>query len=73
VKYHHFREAVRKGHLKVIRVDTTEQLADIFTKALAKKPLEYLRGKIMGWLVMIFTGSMKETTFQTCRKSMICF
>ena len=23
VKYHHFREAVRKGHLKVTRVDTT--------------------------------------------------
>ena len=49
VKYHHFREVVRKGHLKVTRVDTTEQLANIFTKALAKKPLKYLRGKIMGW------------------------
>ena len=48
VKYHHFREAVRKGHLKVTRVVTTEQLPDIFTKVLAKKPLEYLRGKIMG-------------------------
>ena len=33
VRYHHFREAVRKGHLKVTRVVTTEQLADIFTKA----------------------------------------
>jgi len=26
VKYHHFREAVQRGHLEVTRVDTTEQL-----------------------------------------------
>ena len=73
VKYHHFREAVRKVHLKIIRVDTTEQLADIFTKALAKKPLEYQRGKIMGWPEMLTTGSVKEITFQTCRRDMIDF
>ena len=73
MKYHHFREAVQKGHLKVTRVVTIEQLADIFTKALAKKPLEYLRGKIMGWPAMLSTGSMKEATFQTYRKAIIGF
>ena len=47
VKYHHFREAVNNGILKVKRVDTTNQLADIFTKPLAKIPLQYLRLRIM--------------------------
>ena len=38
-KYHHFREHVRSGILFVKRVETMEQLADIFTKALARQPL----------------------------------
>jgi hypothetical protein len=39
VKYHHFRTAVQQGFLLVKRVDTLEQLADIFTKPLARQPL----------------------------------
>ena len=39
VKYHHFRTAVQQGYLLVKRVDTLEQLADIFTKPLTRQPL----------------------------------
>ena len=36
LKYHQFREHVRKGLIKINPMDTLEQLADIFTKALEK-------------------------------------
>jgi hypothetical protein len=35
VCYHHFREHVRKGLIKIFPVDTTNQIADTLTKALA--------------------------------------
>ena len=53
VKYHHFREAVRNGILLVERVSTDKQLADIMTKPLPIKTLEYLRSNIMGWTAVI--------------------
>jgi hypothetical protein len=34
VKYHHFRAAVNVGTIQVEKIDTTEQIADIFTKPL---------------------------------------
>lgn len=49
IKYHHFREAVDNGEVSVHRVDTTEQVADIFTKPLGLDTFEYLREKLMGW------------------------
>ena len=64
VKYHHFREAVKSGILMVVRVDTTNQLADIFTKPLARVPLEHLRLRIMGWTAMLSHGHLDADTFQ---------
>jgi hypothetical protein len=32
IRKHFAHEAVKKGHLRLIRVDTSKQLADIFTK-----------------------------------------
>jgi Reverse transcriptase (RNA-dependent DNA polymerase) len=49
VKYHHFRKYVYENIIKVIQVTTTEQLADIFTKNLARDLFLYFRKKIMGW------------------------
>ena len=31
-KYHHFRDSVKGGAIKVLPIDTLEQIADIFTK-----------------------------------------
>ena len=57
VKYHHFRQAVKDKILLVKRIGTEEQLADIFTKPLARLPLEHLRKQIMGWPAMLSHGT----------------
>jgi hypothetical protein len=49
VCYHHFREHVRKGLMKIFPVDTKDQIAEAFTKALAQNDLQrhccYMCGK----------------------------
>ena len=49
LKYHRFREHVRKGLIIINPFDTIEQVADIFTKALPFPIINYLRKKMMGW------------------------
>ena len=48
VKYYHVRKAVKDNILLLKRIGTEEQLADIFTKSLARITLEYRRKQIMG-------------------------
>ncbi len=40
VCYHHFREHVRKGLIKIFPIDTKDQIADALTKALAQNDLQ---------------------------------
>ena len=47
--YHHFREHVRKRSIKLFPIDTTNQLADIFTKPLPRDLFVKFRKQIMGW------------------------
>jgi hypothetical protein len=49
VKYHWFREHVKKGEIKVKHISTTNQIADIFTKALPHPAFTALRAKLLGW------------------------
>ena len=49
IKYHHFREYVKKGVIKILPIDTKEQTADIFTKPLSPDLFKYLRAKLAGW------------------------
>ena len=49
LKFHHFREHVRKGLIKINLIDTLEQEEDIFTKALLFPRFNDLRKNIMGW------------------------
>ena len=49
IKYHHFREHVKNEKIRVLAIDTKEQIADIFTKPLEKATFEYLRYVLMGW------------------------
>ena len=49
LKYHHFREHVRNGKVRIHPIDTREQIADIFTKALPRDSFQYLRHKLCGW------------------------
>ena len=49
LKYHHFRQFVSNGTVKIHPIDTLEQTADIFTKPLDRTKFEYLRRKLCGW------------------------
>ena len=49
IKYHHFRSFVSDGSIVINPIDTSEQLADIFTKPLKEKSFCYLRRGLMGW------------------------
>ena len=44
-----FREEINRRGIKLLKIETTEQLGDMFTKGLAKPAFEYLRSKIIGW------------------------
>ena len=44
-----FREEIQKRKIKLLKIDTKEQLGDIFTKGLHRPQFEYLREKLMGW------------------------
>ena len=46
IKYNFLREQVTNQIVQVHYIPTTEQIADIFTKPLAKTPFEYLRQKL---------------------------
>ena len=46
LKYHYVKELVQDKEVKLEYIHTTEQIVDIFTKALPKDAHEYLRGKL---------------------------
>ena len=50
LKWHHFRDQVRNGGwLKIKKVHTKVNWADIFTKPLPKPQFQFLRDAMMGW------------------------
>ena len=49
VKYHWFRTKLKPNNIDVIRVDTKQNIADIFTKGLVQRTFENLRNKLLGW------------------------
>jgi hypothetical protein len=44
-----FRKEIFKRGVQLHKIDTVEQLGDIFTKGLTHFIFKYLRKKIMGW------------------------
>jgi hypothetical protein len=49
LKYHHFRQHVLNGTVKINLIGTKNQIADIFTKALEKSSFIHLRKLLCGW------------------------
>ena len=49
IRYHHFRELIRKGQIIVKAISTTDQLGDILTKQPELHLFKSLRKSIMGW------------------------
>ena len=48
VCYHHFREHVQKGLIKIFPVDTKDQIADALTKPLAQNDFQHHRRFMCG-------------------------
>ena len=44
-----FREEIKRRGIELLKIDTTEQLGDLFTKGLPPKIFNYLRKKLLGW------------------------
>ena len=44
-----WREECQRRGISIRKIETTEQLGNMFTKGLAKPAFEYLRKKLMGW------------------------
>lgn len=44
-----FREEIHKRGIKLLKIETVEQLGDLFTKGLGRVAFEYLRKRLMGW------------------------
>ena len=44
-----FSEDIKERGIKLLKIDTVEQLGDIFTKGFPREVFEYLRKNIMGW------------------------
>jgi hypothetical protein len=49
LKFHHFRDQILNGTLRVLKVDSSKKWADIFTKLLGHIKFAYLRRLMMGW------------------------
>lgn len=49
IKYHWFREHVHANRVKIVKIDSANQLGDMFTKGLARPAFERLRLLLMGW------------------------
>jgi hypothetical protein len=49
IKYHHFREHVKLGKVAIKAINTKDQIADIFTKALPGSIFTFLQHKLLGW------------------------
>jgi hypothetical protein len=60
VKLHHFRSHVVSKAITIEHVSTKEQLADTFTKSLARVQFSKLRDRLMGWPPFPSRGSEKK-------------
>ena len=49
IKYHHFRDYVKKGLVTIQQVSTMEQIADIFTKPLGEAFFQQHHKSLIGW------------------------
>jgi hypothetical protein len=49
LKYHHFHDQIKNKILQILKVDSNDNWADIFTKPLGRIKFERLRHSLMGW------------------------
>ena len=49
IKYHWFRSKIQPDNIDILRIDTKQQRADIFTKGFSRFDFEVKRRLVMGW------------------------
>ena len=49
IKYHWFIPMIKPKEIEILRIDTKDQRADIFTKGLTRYLFEQVRRRVMGW------------------------
>ncbi len=49
IKWHHFRDQIRNGNIKIVKIDTHSNWDDILTKPLGPQKFQKLRELIMHW------------------------
>ena len=59
IPYHFFRSKGEELEIKVISIDTKEQLADQFTKGLPEQQFIILRKPLCGWSLYLFGGESR--------------
>jgi hypothetical protein len=60
VRLHHFRSHVVRKTITIEHISTTEQLADMFTKPLARDQFRKLRNQLMSWPPDPIRGSERK-------------
>ncbi len=61
-----FCEAIHKRCIQLLKINTVEQLGDIFTKSLIQVTFEYFWKKIIEWRVMGHKAQGGFTTYHQC-------
>ncbi len=49
IKYHWFCEHIGPRQIQLVKIDSDDQLGDLFTKGLTKIKFSRLQKKLMGW------------------------
>jgi hypothetical protein len=49
IKWHHFRDEIQKGNIKITKIHTSLNISDILTKPLVTSKFISLRKFLMGW------------------------
>ena len=49
LKYHWFREQIGPRNIELVKIDSENQLGDLFTKGLTSVKFSHLRKQLMGW------------------------
>ena len=61
-KWHHFQDQIWNGNLRIVKVSTHFNWADILTKPLGPQQFESLRKLIMGWKASLRSSHEGEET-----------
>jgi hypothetical protein len=49
IKYHQIREHIGPRRIELVKIDTDDQLGNLFTKGLTKIKFSRLQKKLIGW------------------------